>query len=54
MDKQNECQHYFIHIITDEEMLNQYGKRWRASRIVIYCQKCGKIVKDRIENSSAV
>lgn len=35
-------------------MVNQYKARWTASRVTIYCKKCGKIAKDSIENSSGI
>lgn len=52
--EKDKCKHEFTHIVNQEEMLNQYKSRWVASRVTVYCKKCGKVTLDEIRNNSAI
>ena len=51
---EEKCNHEFTHVSNREYMTNQYHKNWKASRVTVYCKKCGKVTLDRIENNSGV
>ena len=46
--------HDYVHVSNREDMANQYGVRWNASRVTVYCKKCGHVSQDSIANRSAV
>ena len=48
MKEKKKCNHHFVDRITDDIRWSIYsGKNVPSKRVIIYCENCGEVVKDK-------